>query len=65
MEKFQSSTTGSQVYYKNKFNNSILRSENNDPGKWNVELEKIRKLIKSTGTEISDEKNIVANENAS
>ena len=31
MKKFQPSTTGSRVYYKNEFNNSILKSDNEDP----------------------------------
>ena len=48
MKKFQPSTTGSRVYYTNKFNNSILKSENKDPDEWITELEKIRAIYRFT-----------------
>ena len=54
-KKFQPSTTGSRVQYKNEFNNNILSSVNDDPDEWIAQLEKLRKLIKATGSEISDE----------
>ena len=44
MQKFQPSTTGSRVYYKNEFSNSKLHSDK-DPDKWISGLEKLRKLV--------------------
>ena len=58
MQKFQPSTTGSRVYYKNEFNNSKLQSDK-DPDEWISGLEKLRKLVKSTGSEISDKDFII------
>ena len=59
MQKFQPSTTGSRVYYKNEFNNSKLHSDKDDPDEWISGLEKLRKLVKSTGSEISDKDFII------
>ena len=59
LKKFQPNTTGSRVYYKNEFNNSKLGSEKDDPDEWIAGLEKIRKLVESTGSEISDEDFII------
>mgnify|MGYP003321380248 CR=1 FL=1 len=59
MKKFQLSTTGSRVQYKNEFHNSRLSTVSNDPDEWIAELERIRKLIKATGSEITDEDLII------